>query len=260
MSFISHQHWFLALWFVFTNQRNLISRFLIHFLSSFFLSSSSFFPYISHGPPPSLSFLPLFNFSCASLKQTQSPTVKSPATYLHPPPALWSGPIRIHAEGLIMQAAVSPLRWGPPGDSSTASDWGCATEPDSSTNNTEKRMLMDQIRWELRWGSAEEKRRALAGTPDQLSFRRGLVCAIACICCACLSETHWPPRITPPVTDMFSLQSALKFERWRKGVNRGREGLVKAKDGWMWEAIYSALLCSFILLSSVPFPSSIYPA
>lgn len=32
------------------------------------------------------------------------------------------------------------------------------------------------MRAEMRGGSAEEKRRALAGTPDQLSFRRGLVC------------------------------------------------------------------------------------
>lgn len=101
--------------------------------------------------PPHLRFLPHSPCSCASFKQAPTPIVQPPTTCLHPPPALWSGPIRIQAEQLIMQAAVSPFRWDPPGDSSTASDWGCATEPDSSTNNTEKRMLMDQIRWVLRW-------------------------------------------------------------------------------------------------------------
>ena len=98
------------------------------------------------------------------------------------------------------------------------------------------------------------KGRALAGTPDQLSLRAGLVCVIACICCACLSEEHWPPRITPPVTDMFSLRRALKSERWRRGVNGGREGLAKAIDGWMWEAIYSTLLCSLYSSISHAFP------
>lgn len=195
------------------------------------------------------------------LKQTQSPTVKPPTTCLHPPnPALWSGPIRILAEGLIMQAAVSPLRWGPPGDSSTASDWGSATEPDSSTNNTEKRMLMDQIRWVLRWEEGVQ-RRWWAGWQALLISRHSdeALCAMACICCACLSEKHWPPRIMPPVTDMFSLHIALKFERWRKRVNRGREALAKAIDGWLCEAICSTVLCSFLLPSNMPFPSSIYP-
>lgn len=40
----------------------------------------------------------------------------------------------------------------------------------------------------------------------------------------------------------------------KKGCERregGREGLGKARDGWMWEAIHSALLCSFILTSSI---------
>ncbi len=36
-------------------------------------------------------------------------------------------------------------------------------------------------------------------------------------------------------------------------MNREREGLAKAIDGWMWEAIYSTLLCSFILPSNVSF-------
>lgn len=123
---------------------------LSHFLSSFpyiFLS----FPYIPHRHTAatttslSLSFL-------MRIFET-NPVSNCNVTHHLPPsplPALWSGPIRIQTEGLIMQAAVSPLRWGPPGDSSTASDWGCATEADSSRNNTEKRMLMDQIRWELR--------------------------------------------------------------------------------------------------------------
>lgn len=40
----------------------------------------------------------------------------------------------------------------------------------------------------------------------------------------------------------------------KKGCERregGREGLGKARDGWMWEAIHSALFCSFILTSSI---------
>lgn len=53
----------------------------------------------------------------------------------------------------------APFRWGPPGDSSTASDWGCATVPDSSTNNAEKRMLMDQIRWVQRWEEGARRKR-----------------------------------------------------------------------------------------------------
>lgn len=146
----------------FTNDRKLTSRFLPTSCpprSSFLVAP--LFPYIHPSQSPTFTSTspPSIHFSCASLKQIQSPLVKPPTTCLNPPPALWSRPIRIQAERLIMQAAVSTLRWGPPGDSSTASDWGCATEPDSSTNNTEKRMLIVQIRWELRWEEGVQRRR-----------------------------------------------------------------------------------------------------
>lgn len=241
---------------------NLTSHFLpTYFSSSFFFASCSSFPYIPHLHTTTSISPPLSFLMCIFEKY---PVSNCKVTHHLPPPpcsVVWAYQDP-GIGGLIMQAAVSPLRWGPPGDSSTASDWGCATKPDSSSNNTEKRMLMDQIRWELRWEEGVRRRRGGRWQALLISCHseRGLVCAIACICCACLSEKHWPPRITPPVTDMFSLQSALKFERWRKGVNGGTEWLVKAIDGWMWEAIYSTLLCSFILPSNMPFPSSIYPA
>lgn len=65
---------------------------------------------------------------------------------------------------------------------------------------------------EMRGGGAEETMKGwqallISCHSDKAS------CEIACICCACLSEKHWPPRIILPVTDMFSLHVALKFER-----------------------------------------------
>lgn len=80
----------------------------------------------------------------------------------------------------------------------------------------------------MRGGGAEEKRRALAGTPDQLSFRRGLavrvcVCVIVCIC----RSTGRPGFCAPQLLTCFPL----KLERLKKGVNREGEGPAKAIDG-----------------------------
>ena len=136
----------------------LLFQTLIHWPWFLNLMFPSFFSSSSLGLPTSRVSLMLPTYTLTFISHAHLWNKPSLQLYSHPPPAcnpppaLWSGPIRIQPErGLIMQAAVSPLRWGPPGDSSTASDWGCATESDSSTNNTEKRMLMDQIRWVLRW-------------------------------------------------------------------------------------------------------------
>lgn len=94
---------------------------------------------------------------------------------------------------LIMQAAVSPLRWGPPGDSSTASDWGCATQPDSSAHGAEEKNAngSNQMKAEMRAWSVEERRRGGGGRCEALLIGchsdSGPVCVIGPICCACLS-------------------------------------------------------------------------
>lgn len=144
---------------------------------------------LSHPPPhthttiplPPHPFSPPTFIACTHLwTQPGLRTWKSPSTYLptpHPNPSCLI---------LIMQAAVSPLRWGPPGDSSTASDWGCATELDSSANGAEGKNAngSNQMKAEMRGGSTEERRRVLRGTPDQLSFRlRPSVCDRAYLLC-----------------------------------------------------------------------------
>lgn len=103
----------------------------------------------------------------------------------------------------------------------------------------------------MRGGGAEEKRRALAGTPDQLSFRRGLAVRV-CVCDSVYLSEHWPPRILrPPVTDMFSLEVG----EIKEGCEQRRGGAGES-DRWMWEAIYSTPHASFILPTSTSFPSS----
>lgn len=68
-----------------------------------------------------------------------------------------------------------------------------------------------------------EERRGLRGTPDQLSFklRPGVRDRAYLLCWLEWAGKHWPPRIAPPVTDMFSLRGALKFERRTEGASEG---------------------------------------
>lgn len=91
---------------------NLTSHFLPTYLSpSYFFASCSSFPYIPHLHHH--QFPPRFHFSCASLKNTWPPIVKSPTTYLRPH-ALWSGPIRIQAEGADYAGSCQPSKVRPP--------------------------------------------------------------------------------------------------------------------------------------------------
>lgn len=59
------------------------------------------------------------------------------------------------------------------------------------------------MRAEMRGGSVEEKRRALQGTPDQLSFRRGLVCMIACLLCVFEREALAAQDYAPQLLTCF---------------------------------------------------------
>lgn len=156
-----------------------------------------------------------------------------------------------------MQAAVSPLRWGPPGDSSTASDWGCATAPDSSTNNTQKRMLMDQIRWELRMRGGEhgaEREGAGRHSWSAVIHEGPCVCVSVYLLCACEREALAAQDYAPSYWHVFT-PKCLEVWEMKGGCDRREEGLEKQWiDGWMWEAIYSTLLCSFLLPSNMPFP------
>lgn len=64
-------------------------------------------------------------------------------------------------------------------------------------------------------GGEKERRRVLRGTPDQLSFRLrpGVRNRAYLLCLFEWVGGTGRPGLRPPVTDMFSLQSALKFER-----------------------------------------------
>lgn len=191
-----------------------------------------------------------FHSTRTSLNPTWSPNVKSPSTYLPPPRA----PPKI----LIMQAAVSPLRWGPPGDSSTASDWGCATEPDSSAHAAEEKNAngSNQMKAEMRAWSVE-RRRALRGTPDRLSFRLrpGVHHRAYLLCLFEWVGSTGRPGLRPQLLACFP--SKVPWSLRDEQREQAREVLVKMRDRRMWEAIHSPLFCSFIPSSDMRFPSSV---
>lgn len=184
-----------------------------------------------------------------SLKQTHSPIVKPPATCLHTPPppptctVVWA--YQDPGRGLIMQAAVSLLRWGPPGDSSTASDWGCATEPDSSTNNTEKRMLMDQIRWVLRWEEGVQRRRRGCWQALLISCHSDEALCMWYLLCVFEREALAAQDYAPSYWHVFPPQR-LEVWKMKEGCEQ-REGGAGKSDRWMdvWGYIqYIALFLS----------------
>lgn len=176
------------------------------------------FPTHTHTPPHTSTsiFSPDFHSVRTSLNPTWSPNGKSSSTYSTPPrfwlcrqlSALW---------GEAPQATVQLLQTE-------------AAPPSLTVAHTvrRKRMLMDQIRWKLRWehgawrrggeegeGVARHCWSAVIQTQAQCAWS-GLFVVLVWV-----GGKHWPPRIAPPVTDMFSLQSALKFMRWREGVREG---------------------------------------
>lgn len=108
-----------------------------------------------------------------------------------------------------------------------------------------------------RGGEEEERRRALRGTPDRLSFRlRPSVCDRACL--LCLFEwvgSTGRPRLHPQLLTCFP--SKVPWSSRDEQMEWAREVPVKTRDGRMWEAIHSPLFCSFIPSSATRFPSSV---
>lgn len=202
------------------------------------LPLSDLLPFPTPTPPHTSTsiFSADFHSSRASLNPTWSPNVKSPSTYLPPPPPrFWLCRQLSALQGEAPQATVQLLQTE-------------VVPPSLTVAHTarRKRMLMDQIRWKLRWehgawrrGEGRCKALVIGCHSDS-----GPVCAIECIGCACLSgwEALAAQDCAPSYWYVF-LQSALKFKGRTEGASEGGAG---KKARWKDREGY-AIHCSVLL-------------